>query len=543
MTKNDIIICFLKIYVLKYRFRLFVAGLFLFFVTIFSALFPIFFKFLIDAALEKNFHEIYNYGLLFTFFSLFLLFSMHMSNYNFEIIDQNVIKNLRIDLYKKIHSIEWLKFRKKTSGYFLQRILDDTERIKPLVFSKYLDFLFIFFKCFIIGYLIVKLSWLLTVVLLSIIPLYLVIYYIYLKKIPALVSKRQNSFSDLTTEIENGIEGTYLVRIKGSIQRFVSDLNQKYETYFKSYLSSYLANFWFSGIFGSFVMIGGQIALIWIGGYLMANDKISAGTLVAFVLYSSTVFEVLQFFLSFNSTVEPAKVSLNRIFEVLNMKDYYLPEDSKIDLTSLECKYDIEIRNLNFSYENQQIFQNFSLLVKKGIWCALVSESGMGKTTLLNILLKFYTVENNKVFIKGFDINSIPLKDLLSIVSVLEQEPFLFRKSVIENINIFEDKSFTAEEIKIYSEKISLKNDSSNEKTGSDLSGGEKKRASLIRLLLQKGEIIFLDEPTSYLDKENALNVMKLLKDEFGNKTVLIATHDPAVIEFCDQTINIRLSP
>lgn len=548
MARYKIVFKFLRSFVFKYKTNIFSASFFLFIVTILSAFFPYLFKLLIDTASNKNINLLKSYGIYFSILAIVLLVAMFISNYIFEKLNQKVMRDIRIQLLKKIHTSTFELIKKSPAGFFIQRIIDDVNNVKPLICANYFDYIFNIFKSLIIFYIIITLSTKLTLILILIIPLYLIIYKLYTKKIIPLVQERQKAFALINAEIEQGINNSYIIRIYGVLSNFIKDFSEKYNLYLKKFLSVFLFNFWFSNIYGNLLMLGGQIALIWIGGVMIINNQITPGTLIAFILYSSTIFEIMQFFLNFNVVIEPSLISLNRIYEILNWKDTYIPEYDISSKISLSDQTAIKIRNLNFSYKNsnEQLFDNFCLDIKKSSWNAIISRSGTGKTTLINIILKLIKIPDGKIFIFGTDLNKIPIGNLIKYIGVLEQEPMIFKKTIKENIRLFIDNNIEIENIKHKINDLNLLNINSIDvktflrKSATDLSGGEKKRLSILRLLLRNSEILLLDEPSSYLDDDNSLKIIEVIKKSFNEKTVIIFTHSKLLMDLCDQIIYLK---
>jgi len=263
------------------------------------------------------------------------------------------------------------------------------------------------------------------------------------------------------------------------------------------------------------------------------------------MLYVNFVKAPLQFILSFSTTIEPAKVSLSRVYEILKENETYYV-DKLSSLKQSDGEYAIRIRNLNFGYEKEKlVIKGLNVEIRNGEWVCVVGESGMGKSTLLNILLKHFPIPNGKVFLFDKDINKMTIGEILALITLIEQEPQFFSDmSVYENLTL--GKEISWDEIVKIADKIGmgqlLQKISKDKKIllkNSGLSGGEKKRLALLRGILRDTPIILMDEPTAFIDRKSALNILSKLKEALEGKTVIITAHDEKVISFCDKKIYI----
>ncbi len=516
--------------------------------SILQILIPYFLKGIMDFAIAGKKNLMYNAIWLFGIAWILAVISAYIYGYCMEIIKVDIKGVLRKNLLRKLHTLLYSEVNKHTQGAYLQIILDDVDKIDPLIIDSYLNLGTMGFMALGALILMIKMSWILTIVSVLPVPLYMVLMVIYQKKAISLTQKRQRDYQNVIAFIDESIGNTYIVRNFGILHQILDLFTTFYNKYVKSYMDLFRVNFFYSSVLNTFLSIGVQFFIILFGAILILKGKLTAGIVLSFMIYVEYVRQPLDYILRFSTQVEPAKVSLKRIFQILNRESVYEPKTHSLSyLKRLPSDVPaVEIKNLYFSYENHPVINNLSLTLKQGKWLCIIGESGRGKSTLLNILLKHYSVPDGKVFLLGEDINKMEVNDILSLITLIEQEPQFFSSmSIYENLTLGQDIPW--EKVEEIAAKIGLKNllnkISKNRKIllkNSGLSGGEKKRLSLLRGMLRNTPIVIIDEPTAFLDKDNAIRIMSKLKEFLKGKTVIITTHDEKILKLCDEKIFIE---
>ena len=287
------------------------------------------------------------------------------------------------------------------------------------------------------------------------------------------------------------------------------------------------------------------IAILY-GTDLILKGNISVGDFVAFNTYITLFVNPVNWIPRLISRFKRAQVSYQRLDKVLNLQK----ENIEIDKTYDELIGNIEVKNLSFSYKEgaTPVLNNVSLTINKGETLGIIGTIGAGKTTLMNLLLRLYDVENGKIFIDGKDINDIPLKQLRDSISYITQDNFLFSTTLRENINLFKEIYEDAEieeSIKksmIYDEIMSM-NDGINTvigERGIDLSGGQKQRVVISRAFLNKSNIIIFDDTFSALDNKTEKKVIENVKELTDNKTCIIVSNRISDIRDANKIIVLK---
>lgn len=272
------------------------------------------------------------------------------------------------------------------------------------------------------------------------------------------------------------------------------------------------------------------IAILY-GSKLILNGSITVGDFVAFNTYITLFTNPVAWAPGLVSKFKRAQVSYKRLDKLLNLEK----EDIEIGKTYDELIGNIEIRDLSFEYPENivPVLNNINLTVNKGETLGIIGTIGSGKTTLMNLLLRLYTVESGKIFIDGKDINEIPLKQLRDSIVYITQDNFLFSTTLKENINLFKDiyeEDEIEESIKksmIYDEIINMNDgiDTVIGERGIDLSGGQKQRVVISRAFLNKSNIIIFDDTFSALDNKTEKSVLENVRELTKDKTCIIVSN------------------
>lgn len=272
------------------------------------------------------------------------------------------------------------------------------------------------------------------------------------------------------------------------------------------------------------------IAILY-GSKLILNGSITVGDFVAFNTYITLFINPVNWIPGLISKFKRAQVSYRRLNKLLSLEK----EDIEMEKTYDELIGNIEIKDLSFEYPKKttSVLNNINLTVNKGETLGIIGTIGSGKTTLMNLLLRLYTVENGKIFIDGKDINDIPLKQLRDSIVYITQDNFLFSTTLKENINLFKDiyeEDEIEESIKksmIYDEIMSMNDgiDTVIGERGIDLSGGQKQRVVISRAFLNKSNIIIFDDTFSALDNKTEKSVLENVRELTYDKTCIIVSN------------------
>jgi ATP-binding cassette subfamily B protein len=269
----------------------------------------------------------------------------------------------------------------------------------------------------------------------------------------------------------------------------------------------------------------------------------SYGTLLMFLVISFRIYLPIESIGSTTGLMRLMDASLNRVEQIRN-----IPLLDEKDIDREINGYDIEFKNVTFSYEARDVIKNMSFKIKENTMTALVGSSGSGKTTITNLIARFWDVQKGKITIGGTNIKDMKCESILSHISIVFQNVYLFNDSIINNIKFGKPEATKEEVIEAakkarcheFIEKLENGYDTIIGQGGSTLSGGEKQRISIARAILKDAPIIFLDEATASIDPENEQKIQQAINELIKNKTLIVIAHRLSTIKNADQILVIE---
>ena len=513
------------------------------FVGLLELLFPLIVSGFIDNLLPTgNFKLIFiaTLGLL----AVYILntFLQYIVTYYGHLLGTNIERDIRNDLYTHIQYLSYRYFDNTKTGKLLTRLTNDLMNIGEMAHHGPED-LFIAIMTLLGAFGIM--FWInpeLAIISFVIVPLILVIAIYFNKKMTVAFRELFGRVSEFNHLIEDKIGGIRLVqafaREEDEIKAF-KEINTRFrETKLKAYKIMALNNS-ISYMLMRFVTVFILIA----GAYFVLNDKISYGDFAAFILISNILFKPLE---KINAVIElyPNGIAGFKHFtETMNEVSDIQEKENPIVLkdTTGEIKYE----NVSFSYEDKKILNDLSFEVSSGETVALVGPSGAGKTTITNLLPRFYDVTSGSIKIDGIDIKEYSLKSLRENIGIVQQDVFLFSGTLRENV-AYGKPNATDEEIYDALYKAQLKDLVDSYEDGLDtvvgergvkLSGGQKQRISIARMFLKNPQILILDEATSALDTETEREIQSALNRLAVGRTTLVIAHRLATIKNADRIL------
>jgi len=289
-----------------------------------------------------------------------------------------------------------------------------------------------------------------------------------------------------------------------------------------------------------------EICFFGIGAILVKNGELKIELLFAFRYYVQRVVVSIKILPGFSKQINESKNSASRIIEVIEEDKFEKEAFGNMQLENITGN--IKIENLNFSYEKEEVLKDLNLNINKNEVTAIVGKSGGGKTTLFNLLLKLYDKKSGNIKFDGIDINEISEESLRKNISVIRQEPFLFNKTISENIRIVNEK-LTNDDVVNYAKKahihdyiISLEDSYETivGEGGVNLSGGQKQRIAIARALAKGSKIILFDEATSALDNEAQSKIKETIYELKENHTIMVIAHRLSTIMDADKIVVIE---
>jgi len=490
----------------------------------------------------KAMENIYRFTLISIVLTIFAIISSYLSNMKKVKIVTNISYDLKEKLLLQLTKTSQIELKKKDAAYLSQRIFSDTEEISSFFITNSIGIVIQVLSIIIVGFMLFKIDWLMSLVLMIFVPIYIISYLAFKKPLYEKgysVKEEENIFfSDVSYKISN----IYFIKLNSLYQNILTEVREKYEKLYNIIMKFTKLAYIFSSL-GSTINNLAKIALIFIGGVRIISDNLTIGEFTIMSSYFAIFIGAINYFLELGKTYQSALICLNRIGEVSTL-------EKEINGRELIGHIDeIELKNVSFSYNgNGNIFKPISYLFEKGNIYCIVGENGSGKSTLINVILNIYNNYQGEVFINNKSIKNIDMlcarRDLFSVA---EQNPALFESNLEANLKYSIDNcdlellNYYVEAFKLYNgESRSNLSEKKVNKKNDTISGGEKQKVSLIRALLKDSHCLILDEPSTYLDEDGMNALKKILYEVKDNKIVIIVTHDDKIREIADYVFSVN---
>lgn len=477
-------------------------------------------------------------GILFlqSFFSFFRL-SLFVN------FTENTLANLRLALYENLVKLPMTFFSHKRVGELNSRISADISQIQDTLTSTIAEFLRQFIL--IIGgvILLASESFKLTLLMLAVVPLVAIAAVIFGRFIRKYSKKVQDQVAESQVIVEETLQGISIVKAFANEAYEIA----RYATKVREVVNLAIKGGKYRGYFASFIifcLFGSIVAVVWYGVQLSISGEMSVGQLISFVLYSTFVGASFGGIAELYAQIQKAIGATERVFELLEET----PE--KIGQTQEEYKINgnVSFQKVAFSYPSRkevQVLKDVSFEAKHGQKIAIVGPSGVGKSTVASLLLKFYDIEGGNILIDGKNISAYPLEVLRGHMSIVPQDVILFGGTIRENIAYGKPGASDAE-INLAAQQANALNfiEGFPEKMetivgerGIKLSGGQRQRIAIARALLKNPSILILDEATSSLDSESEKLVQEALEVLMQGRTSIIIAHRLSTIRSADSIL------
>ena len=474
--------------------------------------------------------------------STFLLKNIfnYLSLYFVTFLRNGVIRDVRNDIYNQITELSVSYYSEKRKGDIMSRISSDVIELQvsflgilELIVKEPLMIIFTIASMFLINS---KLA----IFVIIFIPLSgLIISFIgkTLKKKSNRVQKEQGLFLSLVDETLNGLK---IIKSFTSENLFRSKFYNSTAKYYK-YSNSLLNKTNLAGPVSEFLGICSITILLWYGGQMVLEEKtLDPSTFMVFLGLAYNILTPFKAISKASYKVQKGNAAAERIIQVLDNKSLIIDPINNKEILSFENS--IEIKNIKFSYTEEKAIKDFSFKLKKGETLALVGQSGSGKSTIANLVNRFYNVDSGEIIIDGLNINNITKKSLRSLIGLVTQDSILFNDSIKNNLLVANNKASDDEIIEALKianawEFVKDLDDTINYTVGDSgnlLSGGQKQRISIARAVLKNPPIMVLDEATSALDPESEKLVQDALEKMTKNRTSIVIAHRLSTIKNAD---------
>ncbi len=528
------------------RWKFYVGLVFLLLTSVTALAFPKFMGMLVDCVNKKD-SDLANQialglGLVLLLQSIFSFFRLSL----FVNFTENTLSNVRLALYTNLVKLPMSFFSQKRVGELNSRISNDIGQIQDTLTTTIAEFLRQFILIIGSFVMLASINIKLTIMMVSVVPLVGIAAVIFGRFIRKYSKKVQDQVAESQVVVEETMQGISIVKAFANewyeIERYKSKIREVVKIAIKGGQ--------FRGYFASFIIIclfGTIVAVVWYGVQLSIAGEITVGELFTFILYSSYVGASSGGIAELYAQMQKAIGATERVFELLDETPEKINTNQNIN-SSEKIKGEVSFQNVAFSYPSRkeiQVLKEVSFDVKFGQKIAIVGPSGVGKSTIASLLLRFYDIEGGTILIDGKNIYDFDLDHLRNNMSIVPQDIILFGGTIKENI-AYGKPNANDEEINLAASQANAINfiESFPEKMetivgerGIKLSGGQRQRIAIARALLKNPSILILDEATSSLDSESEKLVQEALEILMEGRTSIIIAHRLSTIRSADQIL------
>ncbi len=472
-------------------------------------------------------------------------------------VARRMARAVRHAVYDHLHKLSLSFFAKRQTGSLITRVTNDTERLWSFIATVAIDMVLSLLTILGVGICLFVWNWKLALCALIPIPLMAILTVIFHKRLHQSFRRQWHRFSQMTAVVVDALPGIRVIKAFSQEQREVDRFEEKSTALYDE------ERYYIRGVrslFGPVMLLctGLGTLIIWIvGGWMLVSqqkavaagatlppDAMTVGTIIMFQLYMGMFLRPIHQIAHMDDQLNRAATSAQRIFEVLDTSpDIYSPENAA---SADEVRGRIELKNVSFSYDGvHKVLKGINLSINPGEMVGLAGPSGGGKTTTVNLISRFYDVQEGAILIDGVDVRNYEVEALRRKIGVVLQEPFLFHGTICENI-AYGNPEATLDDI-IAAARAANANDfivgfpdgydTMVGERGQSLSGGERQRISIARAILSDPAILILDEATSSVDTETEELIQQALDTLTANRTTIAIAHRLSTLRKADRLV------
>lgn len=469
--------------------------------------------------------------ILIAYYGLYLLqsFIQYFGNLCFAKVSYSIVRDIRRDAFANMERLGMSYFDKTPAGSIVSRITNDTEAISEMFSGLLSNFISAIFIFTVTLYTMLTLDVKLTAIILIFLPFIFILVNAYRKKSVQVIAKTRSLLSDINAKLAESIEGIRIIQAFGQEERLKDEfelINEEHLTYANK---SVALDSLFLRPAMSLLKLLAYAVLMTYFGFKGMQGGLTAGIMYAFIQYINRLFDPLIEVTQNFSTLQTSMVSAGRVFKLIDEEIYEPAQDGQV----MEVEQgDIEFKNVSFSYDGKQkILDQISFKVNKGETIAFVGSTGSGKSSIINVFMRFYEFQEGQVLIDGVDIRRYSQEALRQSIGLVLQDPFLYHGTIASNIRMYQDIS--DQEVKAAAEfvdadqfiqKLPNQYDAKVTERGSSFSTGQRQLLAFARTVASKPKILILDEATANIDSATEEIVQRSLgKMRQGRTTIAIA--------------------
>lgn len=525
-------------YMLRYKGLSILALLFILMTSIVATAIPLLAQYYIDNFITKNIAKAGLY-ILIIYFGLFILRVVFtfLGEYYFAKVAHSIVRDLRNDSFANLQKLGMSYFDKTPVGSVVSRLTNDTQAVADMfgtIFSSFLNTILMFVVTLSA---MIALSWQLTIYMILFIPVMVGSVYLYQKLSSRLVEISRAKISEMNTKLSESIEGMKIIQAFNQEQRLIDEFGEVNNEHLRYYTKSLkVDSLLLRPAMALFKVLAYGVIVMYFG-LSFESAGFTAGIIYAFIQYTNQLFNPLIELMQNFSILQTSIISAGRVFTLIDNEEYE-PEQKESDYKIL--RGDIEFKNVSFSYDGKRdVLKNISFSVKNGESIAFVGATGSGKSSIMNLFLRFYDYDRGEILIDGVNIKDYSSKELRNSVALVLQDPFLYHGTVESNIKMY-NESLTREDVieaakfvdaHNFIDKLEDKYDSLVTERGSTFSSGERQLLTFARTIASKPKILILDEATANIDSETEELIQHSLEKMRKGRTTIAIAHRLSTIQ------------
>ena len=466
-----------------------------------------------------------------------------VSKYKAHVAAWNFVGDMMLDVYNKLQSLSMRFFGDKQTGEIMSRVINDSRNMETLIAHALPDLLSNILIVVMVAIMIFSINPILAAISLIPIPLILFVTMKFSGKVHALFKRNQEVLAEVNGKVQDNISGIREIQSFGREAEEYMSMKEYCKRYsFANVRANFVASIFFPTI--EFLTSVGSVLVMGIGGTLALKDVLSVSDVVGFFMYLSLFYSPIAALSRIIEDMQNAFAGGHRVLSILDMESEI--KDSENAENIGRANGDIEFDHVSFYYnENEPVLKDISFKVESGKMVAFVGATGVGKSTIVSLMERFYDPVSGSVRLDGKDIRNITVKSLRENISMVLQDVFLFNRSIYDNI-AYGNPSASHDEIVKAAETARVSDfvckmpdgyDTIIGERGVRLSGGQKQRIAIARAVLKNSPILILDEATSAVDNETEALIQQAIDELSKSRTVIVIAHRLSTVMKADNII------
>lgn len=525
-------------YMWRYKWISILALVFIFATTLVTTTLPLLARYFIDHFISR-YQIMTGFYVLIMYYALFLLRVLFtfLGQYSFARVAHSIVRDLRQESFENIEHLGMVYFDQTPAGAIVSRLTNDTQAVADMfssIFSSFLSSVFILVVTLVTMF---SLNWRLTGLIVLFLPVMLSSILLYQRLSNRLLKLVRSKLSDLNVKLSESIEGMRIIQAFGQENRLIKEfetINGEHLDYTVRYLN---INSLFLRPAMSLLKILAYAVILAYFGFTWQIAGVTAGVMYAFVQYVNQLFNPLIDLMQNYSVLQTSIVAAGRVFEIMDCKDYE-PKQTNLPLEITDGK--IEFRHVSFSYDGKHdILKDISFSVKQGETIAFVGATGSGKSSIINLFLRFYEFERGEILINNQNIKDYGQAELRRNVGLVLQDPFLYHGTIASNIKMYQENLGREEIIEAakfvdahdFISRLPANYDSPVTERGATFSSGQRQLLAFARTIASKPKILILDEATANIDSETEELIQASLRKMRQGRTTIAIAHRLSTIQ------------